>query len=80
MPFNPGDLPWWGWLLCAAGAATAGVVVFYAADANKGKPIGYLLRLIGLVLAVAVVTTGGIGVAQFAKWASSLSFWSWMTN
>jgi len=66
MPFNPSDLPWWGWLLCAVGAGIFSVFCYLSYDEGDGG----LLVLVGSVVgAVATLLLTVIGLVRFVKWA-----------
>lgn len=65
MPFSPSDLPWWGWLLCAAGGFVGGFLAFRICENvdadNAGRGV--------LVLSwIAAAICAAIGVIRFVKW------------
>lgn len=67
MPFGPSDLPWWGWLLCAAIAGTVSAAIS-ARDEKSEKGVGCFSLLLMLLFGVAACVTASIGVIRFVKW------------
>ncbi len=65
MPFGPASLPWWGWLLCAAGGSMATFIAWALSDADDNFTAGCLAVLLG----IATFFVGVLGVVQFVKWA-----------
>jgi hypothetical protein len=67
MPISPSDLPWWGWFLCAAIAAS----VFAVARALSGGlgSRATVALIIAFVSAWAGILLTGIAIVRFVKWA-----------
>ncbi len=81
MPFNPSDVPWWGWLLLAFGAYCVGVIVHIIADAlevdmpGKGRAAGPLVvggfRVVSWLFWLSVAASLLLALVGFIKWAWS---------
>jgi hypothetical protein len=69
---SPSDLPWWGWILCAAGVALAAKLSFGHAWnrllVGRDEKASGRAYVIGLVACVAAATLGLIGLVRFIKW------------
>jgi hypothetical protein len=61
-------LPWWAWLLCAAGLAVLSVfAVAFAILPAHSRPGGWGCLLGAAVLVGATVLAAGLAVARLAK-------------
>ena len=67
MPFGPSDLPWWGWLLCALGAALLTAIMAIGLLAKEENDWGGLVILV--IAALATVISFLVGIIRFVKWA-----------
>jgi hypothetical protein len=69
---SPSDLPWWGWFLCAGGAAFVARLFFAAAwsDLLVAQSVQRSQRayVLGCVASVAAAILGLIGLVRFIKW------------
>jgi hypothetical protein len=74
MAISSSDLPWWGWLLCAAAAgivARIGMVVANDARLDKEKRARQgVATICGFIAFWLAVSTGAIGIASLPH------FWS----
>jgi hypothetical protein len=64
---SPSFLPWWGWLLCAAGAWSVCITAGKILDDQNDDGIGGWVFTVLVGLAALFVT--GLGVIRFVKWA-----------
>jgi hypothetical protein len=67
-------MPWWLWLLGSLALSVFAVAVHYVAHwlMDKGKDgvgLGCAVAGVGVVLALAALLVGGIGLVQFVRWA-----------
>lgn len=65
MPISPGDLPWWGWLLCSA---AAWMVVAIASTLSRKRRRGCYAALIAAIAVLVGLVTGLIAVFRLLKW------------
>ena len=70
MPFNPSDLPWWGWLLTASVAAIAAFGAWLGSrDPKQGCSAHLGCSILVFLFGVSAMVCAGIGIVRFAKWA-----------
>ncbi len=68
MLLSLGTLPWWTWLLCAAGLAVLSIfAVAFAILPAEGRPGGWGCLLVTIVLVAATLLAGGMGLVQLLK-------------
>ncbi|MGB2645491.1 MAG: hypothetical protein WA817_09875 [Candidatus Acidiferrum sp.] len=69
---SPSDLPWWGWILCAAGAALAAKLVFgYARNSlfvYRDEKASGRAYVVGWVVSVVAGILGLVGLVRLIKW------------
>jgi len=69
---SPSDLPWWGWIFCAAGAAFAAKLAFgYAWNSlllNRDEKASGRAYVIGWAVSITAGILGLIGLVRFIKW------------
>lgn len=69
---SPSDVPWWGWILCAAGAALAARLSFaYAWNSlltYRDERASGRAYVVGWVASIAAAILGLIGLVRFIKW------------
>lgn len=61
---SPSDLPWWGWLLCAAGGGIVCAVSYVVHDDGKVR----ISDIIGFLSGAAGALCAFIGIIRFVKW------------
>jgi len=61
---NPSDLPWWGWLLCAAVTGLIALVAYVVSEEHDSCLAGTMSVVFGLATAFLVV----IGIVRLVKW------------
>jgi hypothetical protein len=68
MLLSLGTIPWWAWLLCAAGLAVLSLfaAVFAILPANS-RPGGWGCLLSTVLLVLATILAAGLGVARLAN-------------
>lgn len=67
-------MPWWLWLLGSLALFVFAVAVHYVAHwlmdkGEDGVGLGCAVGGVGVVLALAALLVGGIGLVQFVRWA-----------
>ena len=62
-PISPADLPWWGWLLCAAGCWTIAVLARFVLD----DYLGDMAEVLGFLGTAAGVFCALMGIARFVN-------------
>jgi hypothetical protein len=62
-PISPADLPWWGWLLCAAGCWTIAVLARFVLDDYLGE----MAEVLGFLGTAAGVFCALMGIARFVN-------------
>jgi hypothetical protein len=69
---SPADLPWWGWMLCAAGAALLARVSFTNAWSSllvsQNIQTSQRSYFVGVVVSIAAAILGIVGLVRFVKW------------
>lgn len=76
LPISPSALPWWGWLLSAAGLAVVAVVTYVISSAEEihgeggAKSVVIVLGIGGLfyISSIATLLCAIIGIIGFFKW------------
>lgn len=72
MPFNPSDLPWWGWFLCSGAlffAAFVGFLLAEDAERDARPGLGFPHRLFVAAFCIAGLLSGLLGAVRFVRWA-----------
>jgi len=74
MPFGPGVLPWWGWLLAALVALVVCVLSVHEMDSIRRYTPDEERELLGcgclaLLSGVVAFVAGLIGVVRLVRWA-----------
>jgi hypothetical protein len=71
MLLSLGTLPWWAWLLCAAGLAVLSVfAAAFAVLPAETRPGGWGCLLVTVLLVLATLLTAGLCVMRVAQaWA-----------
>jgi len=64
MPFQPSDLAWWAWLLCAVGFWIAANTVTSWADRSGN----WFARLLSWTCAAGMVLCLVLALIRFVKW------------
>lgn len=69
---SPSDLPWWGWILCAAGTALAAKLTFGQAWnsllVHRDEKASWRAYVVGWVVSIVASILGLIGLVRFIKW------------
>ena len=63
---SPAALPWWGWLLCSAGAWIVFAIAKSFDDEPKGT--GCFPAFISIVAGLIGLVTGALSLILFVKW------------
>ena len=61
-PISPSDLPWWGWLLCAAVVI---IIAFRMISTFNDAPIGFIIAMILWLVAGLLALTGIVGMVKW---------------
>ena len=64
LPFSPSALPWWGWMLCAAGCAAVALMSNSSHNKYGGSISGALTAAGG----IAAFILGFIGIYRYMNW------------
>ena len=62
-PISPSALPWWGWLLCAAGCWIVSTIAYIYSERDGCLPV-----IIAGISGLAGAICGLIGLIRFVKW------------
>ncbi|MGA3213736.1 MAG: hypothetical protein ABSD20_20715 [Terriglobales bacterium] len=62
LPISPATLPWWGWILCAAGC---GLLARIGSQNKNGGAIAGALTAVGGIGAIICVF---LGVYRYMRW------------
>lgn len=69
MPFNPSDIPWWGWLILAVipGAISfGGATLIHDTTDESTEVVGWILMIVS---GIAALLSFVIGIVRLVKWA-----------
>jgi hypothetical protein len=64
MPISPSDLPWWGWLLIAAGVWIFGMFLANWAEEKLDVPAPWIV----IPFSLGAGLTAVIGIIRFVRW------------